>query len=148
MKVRDADGQSVQFAAIQLGRRPRIAVPQPKAGPPRVHEDAKLVVLEGSGFSLVFDKTKADFAPADSRHHAAVLRFPVPHMTQYDFGDLAKPRQPPYAVYPDIKTRQVEQVIVHRRPEGAEAGRPRPLHAPRRHDHLADRLQGSGPSNL
>ena len=37
---------------------------------------------------------------------SALLRFPVPHLTQYDFGDLAGPRGKPYAVYPDVKTRR------------------------------------------
>jgi hypothetical protein len=120
LKVRDAHGELIQIAAIQLGRPAPIRVPQPKAGPPKIHDDGKTVVLEGDGFSLVFDKAKGDFAAADPRHRAALLRFPVPHMTQYDFGDLAGSRGKPYAVYPDVKTRRVEQVAVRERPEGVE----------------------------
>ena len=52
--------------------------------------------------------------PLIRNHRAPVTRFPVPHLTQYDFGDLAGPRGKPYAVYPDAKTRVVEQVSVRR----------------------------------
>ena len=49
-----------------------------------------------------------------------LLRFPVPHLTRYDFGDLAGPHGKPYAVYPDPRTRKVEGVEVRERPEGLE----------------------------
>ncbi|MGO8746656.1 MAG: glycoside hydrolase family 2 TIM barrel-domain containing protein [Thermoguttaceae bacterium] len=120
LKVRDAHGELIQVAAIQLGRPAPVTVPQPKAGPPKIQDDGKTIVLEGNGFSLVFDKIKGDFDAADPRHHAVLMRFPVPHMTQYDFGDLAGPRGKPYAVYPDVKTRRVEYVAVRKRPEGVE----------------------------
>lgn len=120
LKVHDAHGELVQTAAIQLGQPAPVTVPQPKAGPPKIQDDGKIIVLEGNGFVLVFDKAEGDFAAADPRHRAALLRFPVPHMTQYDFGDLAGPRGKPYAVYPDVKTRRVEQVTVRERPEGME----------------------------
>jgi len=120
LKVRDARGELIQVAAIQLGRPAPLTVPQPQAGPPQIRHDGTRVVLEGNGFSLVLDKAKGDFDAADPRHRSALLRFPVPHLTQYDFGDLAGARGKPYAVYPDVKTRRFEQVAVHERPEGVE----------------------------
>ncbi len=120
LKARDARGELIQAAAIRLGRPVPVTVPQPTAGPPTIHDDGKTIVLEGDGFSLVFDKAKGDLLPADPRHHGSLLRFPVPHLTQYDFGDLAGPRGKPYAVYPDLKSRRTERVVVRKRPECTE----------------------------
>jgi hypothetical protein len=120
LRIHDVRGELIQAAAIQLGTRVAAVVPQPQAGPPQIHNDGKTVVLEGSGFTLVFDQVAADFMPADPRHRSALLHFPVPHLTQYDFGDLAGPRGKPYAVYPDVSTRGVDQVMVRERPECVE----------------------------
>ncbi len=120
LKVHDTRGELVQVAAIRLGQRVPSTVPQPEAGPPEIHDDGKMIAMKGRGYCIVLDKTTGDFIAADPRHRCALLRFPVPHMTQYDFGDLAGPRGKPYAVYPDVSTRQVEQVAVSERPQGVE----------------------------
>ena len=120
LTVRDARGELIQIAAIQLGRPTPQTVPQPQAGPPQLRRDGAKIVLQGSGFSLVLDEARGDFDAADPRHRSALLRFPVPHLTQYDFGDLAGARGKPYAVYPDVQTRRCEQVVVRDRPEGVE----------------------------
>ena len=91
----------------------------------------------------MFDKKSGDFKAADPRHHSPVTRFPSLHVTRYDFGDLAGPGAEPYAVFPDAKTRTVDEVTVQPRPEGLEfkvrehfdrfAGTTTWLHRPQRH---------------
>ncbi len=39
-------------------------------------------------------------------------------MTRYDFGDLNGPKSPPYAVFPDAKTRRFERIEVKEEPSG------------------------------
>jgi hypothetical protein len=118
LRVSDARGDLVTPASIRLGREQPVTLPQPDAGPPEVREEGALALLRGDGFALVFDRTTGDFRAEDPRHQAAVARFPSPHLTRYDFGDLAGPSAPPYAVYPDAATRVVEEATVHRTSEG------------------------------
>ena len=66
----------------------------------------------------MFDRAKGDFDPADPRHTCAVVSFPSVHVTRYDFGDLNGPNSPPYAVFPDSKTRQVERIEVKEESSG------------------------------
>ena len=63
--MHDARGELIQVAAIQLGRPAPVTVPQPQAGPPQIRDDGAKIVLEGNGFSLVFDKAQGDFDAAD-----------------------------------------------------------------------------------
>ncbi len=118
--VHDAAGTLINAAVIQLGPRPARSVPQPRAGPPRVTQEGSTVLIQGNGFSLVFDTERGDFVATDPRHAAACVHFPRPHLTRYDFGDLAGPHGQPYAVYPDDKTRVVDQVDVITQPEGVQ----------------------------
>jgi len=120
LRVTASQGELVNVAAIQLGREAPVVVPRPGAGAPGIAEDGTLVVLQGEGFALAFDRQAGDFRAADPRHQAAIVRFPAPHVTQYDFGDLAGPHGKPYAVYPDPKTRVVEHAAIRSRPEGVE----------------------------
>jgi len=120
LRVTDAHGKLVTPAVIQLGRDRPVEVPRSGVGAPDLNDEGALVVIRGDGFSLVFDKTTGDFRADDPRHQAGILHFPVPHVTQYDFGDLAGAHGKPYAVYPDAKTRVVDEAAVHPRPEGVE----------------------------
>jgi hypothetical protein len=67
---------------------------------------------------MVFDRAKGDFDPGDARHTCAVQSFPTVHVTRYDFGDLNGPNSPPYAVFPDAKTRRIERVEVKEEAKG------------------------------
>jgi len=120
LRATDAQGALVTAASIRLGRERPVSVPRPDAGPPDLQEEGKLVVIRGDGSALVFDKTTGDFQGNDRRHTAAVLHFPSPHVTQYDFGDLAGPHGKPYDVYPDAGTRVIEQGTVRPTREGVE----------------------------
>ena len=66
----------------------------------------------------MFDRAKGDFDPADPRHTCAVHSFPTLHVTRYDFGDLNGPNSPPYAVFPDAKTRHFENIEVKEEASG------------------------------
>ena len=110
--VRDRHDELVSAAVIQLGERVRVELLQPEQGPLNVHEDGSKVVLTGNSFSLVLDKVTGDFAALDPRHQFPLLHFPVPHLTRYDFGDLAGPHGRPYAVFPDDRTRRATKVDI------------------------------------
>ena len=120
VETHDAHGTLVNVASIQLGPRPAHVVPSPQSGAPRIVEEGLTIHIQGDGFSLVFDKQQADFLASDARHEAACLRFPRPHLTRYDFGDLAGPNVQPYAVLPDDASRVVEHVDVVCKPDGVE----------------------------
>ncbi len=115
-----ANGRLITSAVIQLGPRTPHAVPAPSAGPPRVTRTGAKVQLEGRGYSLMFDTRHGEFAAQDPKHTAPVIRFPRPHLTRYDFGDLAGPHGKPYAVFPDETTRVVDKVEVIAHPECVE----------------------------
>ena len=66
----------------------------------------------------MFDRVKGDFDPTDPRHTCAVNSFPTIHVTRYDFGDLNGPNSPPYAVFPDARTRRVDSVEVSEQAAG------------------------------
>ncbi len=120
LTIMDAREEVVDVVAIQLGPKERPPLPRPGAGAPKSREEGNTVFIEGDGLSLVFDKAAGDFSAADPRHRASILRFPVPHVTRYDFGDLAGPHGKPYAVFPDTKTRAIDEVVVASRSEGIE----------------------------
>jgi beta-galactosidase/beta-glucuronidase len=120
VKVSSAQGELINVASIQLGRKTVKPLPQPTAGVLQMQDDGKTVLIEGKDFSLVFDKTTGDFNAADPRHHSPITRFPSLHVTRYDFGDLAGPGAEPYAVFPNAKTRAVDDVTVQSKPEGVE----------------------------
>jgi len=120
VEVTDSQGELINTLAIQLGPPPRITLPAPLAGPPKLTDDGPTLLIEGNGFSLVFDKKAGDFLVADPRHEASVVRFPLPHLTRYDFGDLAGSHGKPYAVFPDAGTRIVDEVTVQTHADGIE----------------------------
>jgi hypothetical protein len=107
-------------AAIQLGQAPPRSVPRPQAGAPTWTLDGDLIVVEGTGYRFVLDRSRAEFKADDPRHSAPLIRFPTPHLTRYDFGDLAGPSSPPYAVLPDGGTRRVEVVSMNTTSAGLE----------------------------
>lgn len=118
LRAWDKNGNLVNARSIQLGEIEQKPLPRSKAGPPKWQDDGKTIVVWGRGFSLVLDRTLGDFAVNDKRHDAPITAFPSIHLTRYDFGDLAGPNSPPYAVFPDSKTRVVEEVSAEETQEG------------------------------
>jgi beta-galactosidase len=110
LRVTSPAGIVINESAIQLGPEKPATLPCPASGAPRWTDDGDKIVVQGNGFGMVFDRSKGDFDPADPRHHCAVNSFPTVHVTRYDFGDLNGPNSPPYAVFPDAKTRQVARI--------------------------------------
>jgi hypothetical protein len=96
-------------AALSLGRRQPRPLPQPQAGAPKWNEDGRLITIEGRHFSLVLDRATGDFQAANPKHDAPMVTFPSLHVTRHDFGDLDG-KKPPYAEFPDPKTRIIESV--------------------------------------
>ena len=80
---------------------------------------ARLIAVEGKGFALVLDRATGDFDAANSKHKAPFATFPALHVTRHDFGDLDR-NKPPYAEFPDAKTRVVESVAVAEHGNGLE----------------------------
>jgi len=107
----DDGGNEIVNAALSLGQRQLVPLPQPRAGAPRWSDDGRLITIEGSGFSLVLDRATGDFDASNPRHKAPIITFPSLHVTRHDFGDL-DPKKPPYAEFPDARTRSVESVSV------------------------------------
>ena len=120
LRVFDHNQAVVTARAIQLGKAADVPRPQPKAGPPKWTDKEGTIFVEAAHFAFVFDRASGDFRVVDPRHTAPVLAFPSLHVTRFDFGDLAGPNAPPYAVFPDAKSRVVEKVTVTERPEGLE----------------------------
>lgn len=112
LKVSSPSGAIIAELNIQLGERKPPAMPRPVSGPPRWNDDGNRLVIQGNGFAMVFDRTKGDLDPTDPRHKCAASSFPSVHVTRYDFGDLNGPNSPPYAVFPDAKTRQFDSIEV------------------------------------
>jgi len=118
LRVSNAGGEIVN-ATLPLGRRKPSLLPQPEAGAPKWHDDGKLITVEGRGFSLVLDRTTGDFDAANPMHKAPIVSFPSLHVTRHDFGDLNN-KKPPYAEFPDPKTRVIESVTVAEASNGLE----------------------------
>ena len=113
IRVVDRSGTLVTAAAIPVGHAPDRNLAQPGSGPLKVERDGPRAVLTGDGFSLVVDMARGEFVVGDSRHNIPLRHFPVPHLTRYDFGDLAGPDAKPYTVLPDLKTRRFEQIEIN-----------------------------------
>ncbi len=116
VRVTDRAGRLITAAAIRLGPRPQQAPPEPTAGAPQIQEDGSKTIIRGDAFTLVLDRTTGDLVVGDSRHNAPLQRFPLLHLTRYDFGYFAGPQDKPYAVLPEAGSRQVESVSVE--PDG------------------------------
>jgi hypothetical protein len=112
LRVTSASGVVINESAIRLGTEPPAVLPQPASGASHWSDDGNRMVVQGKAFAAVFDRAKGDFDRADPRHTCAVLSFPTLHVTRYDFGDLNGPHSPPYAVFPDARTRRVESAEV------------------------------------
>jgi beta-galactosidase len=106
-------------ATLTLGKPTPLPFPQSQAGPPKWTDDTRLIIIEGTGFSLVFDRATADFDASNPRHHAPMVHFPSLHLTRHDYGDLDQ-KKPPYATFPDGTTRKIEAVTVVENDNGLE----------------------------
>ncbi|SPE59352.1 putative Beta-galactosidase [Verrucomicrobia bacterium] len=118
LRVTTPAGALIEETGLWVGKERTEPLPLPSSGAPRWREEGSNIVIRGDGFALVFDRVKGDFAPADARHHCAVISFPTVHVTRYDFGDMNGPQSPPYAVFPDAETRQFEKIELHEEASG------------------------------
>jgi hypothetical protein len=112
-------GTEIVNATLSLGQRQAVPLPQPRAGAPKWSDDGRLITIEGGGFSLVLDRATGDFDAANPRHKSPMMTFPSLHVTRHDFGDLDS-KKPPYAEFPDARTRSVESVTVVESGNGLE----------------------------
>jgi len=119
LRVTDVRGQFINALEIELGQRKPKPLPMPESGFPRWSDDGEKIVIEGRGFALVFDRSRANFDTSDPRHESPIISYPALHLTRFDFADLA-PSNPPYEELPDPETRFVEDVIVEERADGLE----------------------------
>jgi len=110
LRVTNPSGGLVDESIAWLGKEKAEPLPQPSSGPPRWSEEGDKIIIQGEGFAAVFDRAKGNFDPADARHACAANSFPALHLTRYDFGDLNGPNSPPYAVFPEVKTRRFESI--------------------------------------
>ncbi len=118
VRVTNGGGEIVN-ASLALGKRKPAVLPKPHSGAPKWNDDGKTIIVQGKGFSFVLDRAKGDFDAANPAHKSPLVSFPALHVTRHDFGDLNRDK-PPYAVYPDAKTRIVEGVTVTEKAEGLE----------------------------
>jgi len=118
LRVTSTAGAVINESIIRLGEEQPPALPCPASGAPRWSDEGNKIVIQGDGFAAVFDRAKGDFDPTDPRHTCAARAFPTIHVTRYDFGDLNGPKSPPYAVFPDAKTRRFESIEVKEEASG------------------------------
>ena len=125
-------GNEVVNATFFLGKRELSPPPQPQAGAPKRSDDGKLIVIEGTGFSLALDRATGDFDAADPKHKAPIAGFPTLHVTRHDFGDLEgyqkEKKKLPYAAVPrrqDARHRERDRDPERR---GSGDNREGPLH--------------------
>ena len=129
LRVTSPAGQVINESMIYLGAEKPAALPEPTSGASHYADEGNKMLIQGKEFTIVFDRAKGDFDPADPRHTCAVRSFPTVHVTRYDFGDLNGPESLPYAVFPDPGTRRVEgaevqeeaggpKLVVHERYDG------------------------------
>lgn len=118
VRVTNGSGEIVN-AALSLGKHQPAVLPKPHAGAPELNDDGRTLIIRGDGFSLVLDRAKGDFDAASPAHKSPLIHFPMLHVTRHDFGDLDRDK-PPYAVFPDVKTRVVDGVALTEKREGLE----------------------------
>lgn len=137
VRATDGKGELVNAATITLGTppdsrgpvspRPELRVPerrnhatvlpQPRAGAPKWTDDGKKIVIEGNMFALVVDRATGDLDATNPKHKSPLVHFPSLHVTRYDCGDLNWLfTPPPYAEFPDAKTRVVDSLTVTEKP--------------------------------
>jgi len=107
LRVTDSKGEMINTLAIHLGKEVQKPLPQP-SGPPKWSDDGKTIKIE----SMTIDRTTGRITGSP------VTKFPSVHVTRYDFGDLAGPNSPPYAVFPDEKTRTIDKIDIEETPQG------------------------------
>jgi len=112
LRVSDGEGELINIVPITLGHVELPKLPESKSGIPKWEDDGKTLHIKGKGYSLALDRATGDFAVSDPSHSVPLLHFPALHLTRYDFGDLAGPKSPPYALFPDRKTHKIEDVTV------------------------------------
>ena len=106
LRVTNADGELINTLAIHLGKVTHQPLPQP-SGLPEWSDNGKTITVQG----MMIDRATGGIKGSP------IIRFPSVHVTRYDFGDLAGPNSPPYAVFPDEKTRAIEQVDAEETPQ-------------------------------
>ncbi len=97
---------------VTLGKKQQAAVPRPAGGAPDWTDDRKAILIEGNGYSLAIDRRTGQIDASNPKHKTAIKSYPALHVTRHDYGDLNGPKSPPYAVFPDAKTRVVEDISV------------------------------------
>ncbi len=102
-------GTEIGNATLSLGKPEPIRLSRPQSGAPQWSDNGKTILIKGKRFSLVLDQTTGDFDPTNPDHHAPIARFPALHVSRHDYGDLDR-KKPPYAEFPNAKTRVVESV--------------------------------------
>ena len=112
LEITDSKGRLINRPEITLGEGTPYIVPQPNAGIPEWTDDGKTVIIEGTRYTLVLDKSKGELETSDQRYKAPIIGFPSLHVTRFDPGDLQGDHGKPYAIYPDAKTRVVDSVTV------------------------------------
>ena len=115
LRVTNKQGELITALPISLGKQTPVRVPVASGGAPKWTDDGKIIVVEGNGFSLAIDRKTGDIDAANPKHKAAIMSFPALHLTRHDYGDLNGPKSPPYAIFPDAKTRVVDEVLVSER---------------------------------
>jgi beta-galactosidase len=123
-------GEETVNATLSLGQPKPAALPQPQAGAPKWTDNGKTIIIKGRRFSLVLDRAAGDFDSTNPDHRAPFVHFPSLHVTRHDFGDLDN-AAPPYAEFPDAKTRVVENVTA------AENGAALEMTVKDRYEHFA-----------
>ena len=112
-------GDEIVNATLVLGQPSPLALPRPRADTPKWTDDGRLIIIEGTRFTLVFDRTTGDFDALNPKHRAPLIQLPSLHVTRHDFGDLDR-KKAPYAEFPDVTTHKIEAVTVVEMPEGLE----------------------------
>jgi beta-galactosidase len=108
LRVTDAKGELINTLAIHLGQECHDPLPQP-SGMPGLTDDGKTIT---TFYGMKIDRATGKIT------NSPVTKFPSVHVTRYDFGDLAGPNSPPYAVFPDEKTRTIDKIDIEETPQG------------------------------
>jgi len=111
LRVTKPSGELIDEAFVWLGNKKSEVLPQASAGAPKWSDDGRKIVIQGDGFTAVFDREKGDFDASDPRHTCAVICFPAVHVTRYDWGDFRR-RAPRYAALPEHEGRVFEKIEV------------------------------------
>jgi hypothetical protein len=109
LNVSNSAGDLITAVNIHLGQPPVEPLPSPEAGAPTIESQADDFVIQGEHFAWVLNKHTGDFTASSPTQHSVITHFPRLHVTRFDFGDLAT-GFPPYAAFPNQKSRIVDQV--------------------------------------